>query len=416
MDNIVKKHIEFFDQVTLFADYWIKNSDLQVTFHLSSEPSHSKVTFFLPPRDNDQIVVFKQHVLRHFEKHRLTNKIEISQRQVVVFMIEDGNDQEISTWKQFMAKGHSSSCTLWLSVHSRLFQNWPSCYWSGILQQNIHQKSLSQSEQWEKSKRHESSWFKSKIWSSLIEWQVSVCLSLHIALWERTQAVSIRILLWLHLQSRDNYLGGENHLWSQLFHPDFKNNHLMNAHDEMISWKERKILVSWWNDMTLDPIWILFLNFVILPVIRNLVTDLSIPLIFRLSLSQWPEHCKVMCKSLEISFGCFCESRVFEVVTYKQKVKTSTNVNNITYCTCENLELKHLEFGFCQLCLFKIMRCRNIIKKTLLSIQKKLISDIFYNNSVRIFVDRKIKFESCSSRLILEQRGFGWPQLIVGKK
>lgn len=97
MDNIVKKHIEFFDQVTLFADYWIKNSDLKVTFHLSSEPSHSKVTFFLPLRDNDQIVVFKQHVLRHFEKHRLTNKIEISQRQVVVFMIEDGNDQEIST-------------------------------------------------------------------------------------------------------------------------------------------------------------------------------------------------------------------------------------------------------------------------------------------------------------------------------
>jgi len=222
----VKKHIEFFDEVTLFADYWIKNSNLEVSFHFSS--NHSKVTFFLPPGDNDQIVVFKQHVLRYFEKYRLTNKIELSQRQVVVFMIEDGNDQKTSTWKQSVAKTQFSSCTLWRWVHSWPFQDWQSCYWPGILHKNICQKALRQSEQWEKSKRDESSRFDSKIWQSLIG-QVGVGLPLLITLWERTQAGSICLLLWLHLQSRNDYLGGKNRLRSYLFHPDSKSHHLNNG-------------------------------------------------------------------------------------------------------------------------------------------------------------------------------------------
>ena len=123
-----------------------------------------------------------------------------------------------------------------------------------------------------------------------------------------------------------------------------------------------------------------------------------------------------MCRSLEVSFECFCESRVFEILTYKQKINNSNNVNNTNYCTCDRLELKRLEFGFCQLCFIRLIRCRNVIKKFLLSVQRKSISDIFYNNSVRIFVDRKIKFESCSSRLIFRTEGVWLTSIDSGNK
>jgi len=67
------------------------------------------------------------------------------------------------------------------------------------------------------------------------------------------------------------------------------------------------------------------------------------------------------------------------------------SINNV--CVCDKLEPKSFQFGICQLCFFKIIRLRRIVKSVLLSIQRKSINNIFYNNSARIFVQKEIKFE-----------------------
>jgi len=125
-----------------------------------------------------------------------------------------------------------------------------------------------------------------------------------------------------------------------------------------------------------------------------------------------------MCRSLEIMIECFCHSRVFEMMTFNERrnnnnkddvnSSSSNNNNNMSSinneCACDKLEPKSFQFGICQLCFFKIIRLRRIVKSVLLSIQRKSINNIFYNNSARIFVQREIKFEfySISFFFILE--------------
>ena len=97
MSRLVQSQIEFFDDVILFADYWFKNSNLFIHFNYSSVPSQNKVTLNFLTTNNDQLSLFKQQALRHFERYRLANKLVFSRQSVVVFMIENGNDQEVST-------------------------------------------------------------------------------------------------------------------------------------------------------------------------------------------------------------------------------------------------------------------------------------------------------------------------------
>jgi len=127
-----------------------------------------------------------------------------------------------------------------------------------------------------------------------------------------------------------------------------------------------------------------------------------------------------MCRSLEIMIECFCHSRVFEMMTFNDgrnnnnnnndDVNSSSNnnrnsINNV--CVCDKLEPKSFQFGICQLCFFKIIRLRRIVKSVLLSIQRKSINNIFYNNSARIFVQKEIKFEFYSILFSSYWRGLG---------
>jgi len=97
MSRLVQNQIDFFDEVILFADYWFKKSDLSINFHFSSLPSQTKVNFEFLTVNNHQLSLFKQEALRHFERYRLANKLVLSRQSVVVFMIENGNDQEVPT-------------------------------------------------------------------------------------------------------------------------------------------------------------------------------------------------------------------------------------------------------------------------------------------------------------------------------
>jgi hypothetical protein len=86
MNGLVENQIKFFDCVTLFADFWKKNSHLEVDLVLSSLPDHTKVVFRYPAENEDEVAVFQQHALRYFKSNRLVSSIVFKQLMLEVFM------------------------------------------------------------------------------------------------------------------------------------------------------------------------------------------------------------------------------------------------------------------------------------------------------------------------------------------
>ena len=94
-----------------------------------------------------------------------------------------------------------------------------------------------------------------------------------------------------------------------------------------------------------------------------------------------------MCRILEVSLECFCDSRVIEVMTY--------NDNKTFLCSCSNIKLKHFSFGVCHVCRSKLLIIRQKVKNCLLAFQTNSLHNVYYRNSVHMFVQSEIKFEPC---------------------
>jgi len=91
LNGFAEKHIQFFDSVVLFADFWKKNSCLKIDFTLSSSTDSSKVVFHFPDENEEELSLFQQHVIRHFlnkaGKHvALAGKVELSHNIVEIWM------------------------------------------------------------------------------------------------------------------------------------------------------------------------------------------------------------------------------------------------------------------------------------------------------------------------------------------
>jgi len=93
MKRLLEQYIRFFDSVTLFADYWIKHSDIQLKFSFHSDLSKTKAVFELLPSDKDELALFQKDVLRHFNT-TLTENILFSDKKVVVFLCEDEQNEQ----------------------------------------------------------------------------------------------------------------------------------------------------------------------------------------------------------------------------------------------------------------------------------------------------------------------------------
>lgn len=100
----------------------------------------------------------------------------------------------------------------------------------------------------------------------------------------------------------------------------------------------------------------------------------------------------MMCRILEVSLECFCHSRVFEVLTYN-----NNNNNKTALCLCNKIVLKNFSFGLCHVCVSKLLITRKKVKSCLLAFQTNSLENVYYHNSVRIFVQSEIKYEQCTS-------------------
>ena len=103
-----------------------------------------------------------------------------------------------------------------------------------------------------------------------------------------------------------------------------------------------------------------------------------------------------MCFKIDLTFACFCDSRLLEERTY---TKNFNNINQSTpapriICLCDNVEFSSLAFGFCFVCVSKLIKTRQKLKNVLLSIVNNRINDLFYNNSVTCFVEKRIKYDT----------------------
>lgn len=95
MNRLVENHLKFFDSVSLFADFWLKNSDLSIDFVFSSLPNQTKAILKFPVDNKEQLSLFKQHVLRHFELKKLGSPIIFSTKCIELYMSDDGDSEEI---------------------------------------------------------------------------------------------------------------------------------------------------------------------------------------------------------------------------------------------------------------------------------------------------------------------------------
>lgn len=99
----------------------------------------------------------------------------------------------------------------------------------------------------------------------------------------------------------------------------------------------------------------------------------------------------MMCRILEVSLECFCHSRVIEVLTYN-----NNNNNKTALCLCNKITLKNFSFGVCHVCVSKLLITRKKVKNCLLAFQKNSLNNVYYHNSVRIFVQSEINYEQCA--------------------
>jgi hypothetical protein len=88
MNRLVENNIDFFDSVSLFSDFWSKNSDLSIKFVLSSVPNQTKAVLTFHTDNEEQLKLFKRHVLEHFQSHRLVNQITITSDSIELLMVE----------------------------------------------------------------------------------------------------------------------------------------------------------------------------------------------------------------------------------------------------------------------------------------------------------------------------------------
>ena len=86
MENFVSHHLYFFDSITLFVDYWRKNSDLELDFVFSCFRGETKAVIKFHRNNEDHLAVFKQHLLRHFDINQASDKIVFSGDTVEIFM------------------------------------------------------------------------------------------------------------------------------------------------------------------------------------------------------------------------------------------------------------------------------------------------------------------------------------------
>lgn len=93
MENFVSHHLCFFDSITLFVDYWRKNSDLELDFVFSCFRGETKAVIKFHRQNEDHLAVFKQHLLRHFDINQASDKIIFSGETVEIFM-KNGVSQE----------------------------------------------------------------------------------------------------------------------------------------------------------------------------------------------------------------------------------------------------------------------------------------------------------------------------------
>lgn len=99
MNGFAEKHIKFFDSIVLFVDYWKKNSNLTVDFVFQSLPDQSKAVFkFSANNPEDQLALFRHHVLRHFGSMPDTTTIVFTSPNIieVLMVVNDGSQNEQS--------------------------------------------------------------------------------------------------------------------------------------------------------------------------------------------------------------------------------------------------------------------------------------------------------------------------------
>lgn len=89
MDGFAEKHLQFFDSIVLFADYWKKNSNLSIDFSLTSSEETSKAIFSFHDEDKNQLTLFHHHVLKHFFPSALVSRIVFIQPNVVELLMEE---------------------------------------------------------------------------------------------------------------------------------------------------------------------------------------------------------------------------------------------------------------------------------------------------------------------------------------
>ena len=89
MNRLVEKNIEFFDRVTLFSDFWSKNSEVTIKFVLSSMPNQTKAVLTFHTDKKEQLKLFKRHVLQHFDSHSFVNQITINEASIELLMVDD---------------------------------------------------------------------------------------------------------------------------------------------------------------------------------------------------------------------------------------------------------------------------------------------------------------------------------------
>ena len=90
-----------------------------------------------------------------------------------------------------------------------------------------------------------------------------------------------------------------------------------------------------------------------------------------------------MCLFLDVSTECFCDSRVVEILTRCNNIKSNSNI-----CKCDKVMLRSFNFSLCDACHKKIIHIRQKLKKILLSFQRKTFFDVSYHNSVFMYVQR----------------------------
>lgn len=86
-----------------------------------------------------------------------------------------------------------------------------------------------------------------------------------------------------------------------------------------------------------------------------------------------------MCYNYSLTFECFCDSRVIE----------NLNRSNDD-CACKDINRVKINFGWCYLCSIKLLQNRRKLKNVLLTIQSRNFTNMYFNNSVNHFVERKI--------------------------